>query len=88
MSPPHPFLKDPSLGRPSSSRELNSATHQTDTRPLSPPIPPHRPLLHNHFRFRDGHTYSHIVDPPFLAPPREKGRGEERRAWRESAAAA
>lgn len=76
MPPPNPFLKDPSLGRPSfSSRELNSATHQTDTRPLNPPIPPHRPLLHNHFRFRDGHTYSHIVYPPFPAPPGKRGGG-------------
>lgn len=69
------------------SRELNSATHQTDTRPLSPPIPPHRPLLHNHFRFRDGHTYSPIEDPP-SPPPKEKGRGEEQRARRAPAAAA
>lgn len=67
------------MGRPSfPSRELNSATHQTDTRPLSPPIPPHRPLLHNHFRFRDGHTYSHTVDPPFHAPPRKRGGGRSR----------
>lgn len=59
------------------SRELNSATHQTGTRPLSPPIPPHRPLLHNHFRFRDRHTYSHIVDPPPRSP-KEKGRGRSK----------
>ena len=77
------------MGRPSFlPRKLNSATHQTDTRPLNPPIPPHRPLLHNHFRFRDGHTYSPIVDPPFPAPPKEKGRGKEQRVRRAPAAAA
>lgn len=68
------------------SRELNSATHQTGTRPLNPPIPPHRPLLHNHFRFRDRHTYSHIVDPPPF--PQGKGEGEEQGAWRAPTTAA
>lgn len=73
---PHPFLKDPSLGRPSfPSRELNSATHQTDTRPLSPPIPPHRPLLTT---TSGSGTDTHTVTPwtpPFHAPPQGKGEG-------------
>lgn len=32
-------------------------------------MPPHRPLLQHHFRFRDGHTYSHTVKPPLPRPP-------------------
>lgn len=75
MSPRTPSSKTlPWDVPPNPSRELNSATHQTGTRPLSPPIPPHHPLLHNHFRFRDGHLQSHRGPPP----PQEKGRGRSR----------